>query len=89
MPQPDQPKTQYREYTKNLVTSLGTGRFRLVYDGSIFHLSPLDAAANNLLLAGDATKNVELSAQALHTGFNEMGLMLEDLDAVYVHFDKA
>ncbi|MGO5131890.1 two-partner secretion domain-containing protein [Mitsuokella jalaludinii] len=89
LPQPDQPKTQYREYTKNLVTSLGTGRFRLVYDGSIFHLSPLDAAANNLLLAGDATKNVELSAQALHTGFNEMGLMLEDLDAVYVHFDKA
>ena len=88
LPQPDQPKTQYREYTKNLVTSLGTGSFRLVYDGSIFHISPLDAAARSLLTAGDATKNVELSAQALHTGFNEMGLMLEDLDAVYVHFDK-
>lgn len=88
LPQPDQPKTQYREYTKNLVTSFGTGSFRLVYDGSIFHISPLDAAARSLLTAGDATKNVELSAQALHTGFNEMGLMLEDLDAVYVHFDK-
>ena len=40
-----------------------------------------------MLKAGDASKNEEISSKALHASFNEMGLVLEDLDAIYVHTD--
>ncbi|MGN0950140.1 MAG: hypothetical protein ACI4OH_05285, partial [Mitsuokella sp.] len=87
LPEPDQPKTQYREYTKTLTTADGSGQFLLTYDGSTFRIEPTDGAALALVRAGDAKNNVELSEQALHTGFSEMGLVLESLDAVYVHLD--
>ncbi|WP_432648297.1 hypothetical protein, partial [Mitsuokella sp.] len=87
LPEPNQPKTQYREYTKTLVTADGEGMFRMTYNGSTFNIAPVDEAAMALVRLGDAKNNVELSAQALHAGFNEMGLVLEDLDGVYVHFD--
>lgn len=87
LPEPNQPKTQYREYTKALTTTDGTGMFRMVYDGSTFNITPVDEAALALVRVGHAKNNVELSAEALHAGFSEMGILLEDLDGVYVHFD--
>lgn len=86
LPEPNQPKTQYREYTKALTTD-GTGMFRMVYDGSTFNITPVDDGALALMRMGDVKNNVELSAEALHAGFSEMGILLEDLDGVYVHFD--
>ena len=88
LPEPNQPKTQYREYTKALTTTDGTGMFRMVYDGSVFHITPTDDAALALVRTGDVKNNVELSAEALHAGFSEMGILLEDLDGVYVHFEN-
>ena len=87
LPEPNQPKTQYREYTKTLTTTDGTGMFRMVYDGSTFNITPVDDGALALMRMGDVKNNVELSAEALHAGFSEMGILLEDLDGVYVHFD--
>ena len=87
LPEPNQPKTQYREYTKALTTTDGTGMFRMVYDGSVFRITPVDDGALALVRMGDVKNNVELSAEALHAGFSEMGILLEDLDGVYVHFD--
>ena len=88
LPEPNQPKTQYREYTKTLTTTDGTGMFRMVYDGSVFRITPTDDAALALVRTGDVKNNVELSAEALHAGFSEMGILLEDLDGVYVHFEN-
>ena len=87
LPEPNQPKTQYREYTKALTTTDGTGMFRMVYDGSTFNITPVDDGALALMRMGDVKNNVELSAEALHAGFSEMGILLEDLDGVYVHFN--
>ena len=86
IPEPNQPKTQYREYVKTITTSTGTGEYRLVYDGSRFLINPVDAAARMAVLSGDATHNVELFSQALLAGFNEMGLILPNIDAAYVFF---
>ena len=88
LPEPNQPKTQYREYTKALTTTDGTGMFRMIYDGSVFRITPTDDAALALVRMGHAKNNVELSAEALHVGFSEMGILLEDLDGVYVHFEN-
>lgn len=88
LPEPNQPKTQYREYTKALTTTDGTGMFRMVYDGSVFRITPIDDAALALVRTGDVKNNVELSAEALHVGFSEIGILLEDLDGVYVHFEN-
>lgn len=87
LPEPNQPKTQYREYTKTLMTADGSGQFLLTYDGSTFRIEPTDGAALALVHAGDAKHNVDLSAKALHVGFSEMGLVLESLDAVYICLD--
>lgn len=77
---------QYREYTKNLITKRGGADFRLSYDGSILAIHPVAQAAEQMLEAGDAAHNVDVVSQALHTAFSEMGLELQDLDAVYVCF---
>ena len=87
LPEPDQAKTQYREYTTTLTLPGGEGSYRLVYNGVSFNIHPVDAAALQLLEAGDPKKNKELSEAALHTGFQKMGLGLEDLKAVYVRFN--
>lgn len=60
----------------------------MVYDGSVFRITPVDDAALALVRTGDVKNNVELSAEALHAGFSEMGILLEDLDGVYVHFEN-
>lgn len=77
---------QYREYTKNLTTKRGAADFKLSYDGSIFALNPLGQEAEKMLEAGDAAHNVDVVSQALYTAFHDMGLTLDDLDAVYVCF---
>ena len=87
LPEPDQAKTQHREYTTTLTLPGGEGTYRLVYNGVSFNIHPVDAAALQLLEAGDPKKNKELSEAALHTGFQKMGLGLEDLKAVYVRFN--
>ena len=87
LPEPDQAKTQHREYTTTLTLPGGEGSYRLVYNGVSFNIHPVDAAALQLLEAGDPKKNKELSEAALHTGFQKMGLGLEDLKAVYVRFN--
>ena len=86
LPEPNQPKTQYREYTKDITTSTGTGEFRLIYNGSTFHVMPLDAAARTMMQTGDEKHNIDLFAQALHIGFSEMGILPADLDGVYANF---
>lgn len=87
LPEPDQEKTQHREYTTTLTLPGGEGTYRLVYNGVSFNIHAVDAAARQLLEAGDPKKNEELSEAALHTGFQKMGLVLEDLKAVYVRFN--
>lgn len=87
LPEPDQPETQHREYTTTLTLPGGDGTYRLVYNGVSFDIHPVDTAARQLLEAGDPKKNKELSEAALHTGFQKMGLGLEDLKAVYVRFN--
>lgn len=87
LPEPDQPQTQHREYTTELTLPDGSGTYRLVYDGVSFNIQPEDAAALQLLEAGDPKKNRDLSEAALHAGFQEMGLGLEDLKAVYLRFN--
>lgn len=87
LPEPDQEKTQHREYTTTLTLPGGEGTYRLVYNGVSFNIHAVDAAARQLLEAGDPKKNEELSEAALHTGFQKMGLGLEDLKAVYVRFN--
>lgn len=78
---------QYREYTRMLTAKGSTAAFKLVYDGAIFAIHPADASAVHLLEAGDAARNVDVASQALHAAFKEMGLELEDIDAVYICFD--
>ena len=88
LPEPDQPKNQYREYEKELVTENGSGRFLLTYNGSTFDIYPADEAATAILTAGDGKKNVEVESQALLAAFNEMGITLDDLDGIYTHFEN-
>ena len=87
LPEPDQPKNQYREYEKELTTPAGAAKFMLTYNGSTFDIYPIDNSGKALLMAGDAAKNVDVSSQALFAAFKEMGITLDDLDGVYTHFD--
>lgn len=87
IPEPNKEKSQYRSLTKTLDLTEGTGKFDLVYDGTTFNIYPADAAAKHILQAGDPQHNVEVEAKALFSSFNEMGLVLEDFDAIYVHLD--
>ncbi len=88
LPEPDQPKNQYREYDKEITTKVGTAKFKLTYNGSTFDIYPVDIFGKKVLKAGDAAKNVEVESQALFAAFKEMGITLDDLDGVYTHFDN-
>ncbi|MBQ1615117.1 MAG: hypothetical protein II089_10815, partial [Selenomonas sp.] len=88
LPEPDQPQNQYREYDKELTTQAGTAKFKLTYNGSTFDIYPTDNASKSILLAGEVTKNVEVESQALFAAFKEMGITLDDLNGVYIHFDN-
>ena len=88
LPEPDQPKNQYREYEKEIATEDGSAKFRITYNGSTLDIYPTDAASKALLMAGDGKKNVEIESQALFEAFNHMGITLDDLDGVYTHFES-
>ena len=89
IPEPNKEKNQYRALNKTFTLTDGTGNFDLVYDGTRFNIYPVDESAKTLLKAGDPKHNVEVETKALFSSFTEMGIVLEDLDAVYVHMDAA
>lgn len=78
---------QYREYQKMLDTVDGAADFKLTYDGASFEIYPVDGNAQAVLQKGDSAGNVDVTAAALHTAFSEMGLSLEDMEAVLVHMN--
>ncbi len=88
LPEPDQPKNQYREWECELATENGSARFCLTYNGSTLDIYPKDEAAKAILVAGDGTKNEEIESQALFEAFSHMGITLDDLDGVYTHFAR-
>ncbi|WP_297964640.1 filamentous hemagglutinin N-terminal domain-containing protein [uncultured Anaerovibrio sp.] len=88
LPEPEQPKNQYRELEKELTTEDGSARFRLTYNGSTLDIYPTDEVSTALLVAGDGKKNVEIESKALFEAFNRMGISLDDLDGVYTHFES-
>ena len=78
---------QYREYQKMLDTVDGAADFKLTYDGASFEIYPVDGNAQTVLQKGDSAGNVDVTAAALHAAFSEMGLSLEDMEAVLVHMN--
>ena len=88
IPEPKTQANQYRTMNKAFALADGTADFTVNYNGSVLDIYPAEAKAKALLKAGDQMKNVDISAQALHSSFSEMGIGLEDLDAVYVHLDE-
>ena len=78
---------QYREYQKMLDTVDGAADFKLTYDGASFEIYPVDGNAQAVLQRGDSAGNVDVTAAALHAAFSEMGLSLEDMEAVLVHMN--
>ncbi|SDG52717.1 filamentous hemagglutinin family N-terminal domain-containing protein [Selenomonas sp. WCT3] len=83
------PKTsvakQKREYTKAIPLTDDSATFTICYDGSILGIHPADSRAEQAVQRGEASHNVDVMAKALHVAFSEMGLELEDLDAIYVY----
>ena len=88
LPEPNKEKTQYRALDKSFDLTEGTGKFSMVYNGTTFNIYPADENAKALLLAGDPQHNVEIETKALFSSFKDMGLVLENFDAIYVHIDK-
>ena len=80
--------SQYREYTKTLKMVRGEAKFVVTYNGSLVGLYPADENAKQFLEAGDGEHNVDVAAQALYTAFADLGLALEDVDGLCVHFDQ-
>ena len=78
---------QYRGLSRNIPVNGQEATFDLTYDGSTLNIYPTDDASKAMLRAGAANDNVEVTAKALHTSFQEMGLELDDLDSVAVHLD--
>ena len=88
LPEPEQPKNQYREYEKEIATEDGSAKFLITYNGSTLDIYPTDEASKALLVTGDEKKNVALESQALYEAFSHMGITLDDLDGVYTHFEE-
>lgn len=84
MPKVGEEKSQ-RELTKTIALKNGEADFLLRYNGSVFGIHPADKNAKGVLQQGEASHNVEVMANALHVAFSDMGLELEDLDAIYVY----
>lgn len=87
LPEPDQVPDEERTFTTTLSTSEGNGTFKLVYNGVSLKVHPQDKKAEEVVRAGDKTKNVSLSEKALYVGYTEMGLDLIDLKGVYIYFN--
>ncbi|EHO63895.1 two-partner secretion domain-containing protein [Dialister succinatiphilus] len=87
LPEPDQVPDEERTFTTTLSTETGSGTFKLVYNGVSLKVYPQDKEAEEMVRAGDKTKNVSLSEKALYVGYTEMGLDLIDLKGVYIYFN--
>lgn len=87
LPEPDQVPDEERTFTTTLSTETGSGTFKLVYNGVSLKVYPQDKEAEETVRAGDKTKNVSLSENALYVGYTEMGLDLIDLKGVYIYFN--
>ena len=87
LPEPDQVPDEERTFTTILSTEEGSGTFKLEYNGVSLKVHPQDKKAEEVVRAGDKTKNVSLSEKALYVGYTEMGLDLIDLKGVYIYFN--
>lgn len=87
LPEPDQVPDEERIFTTTLSTEEGSGTFKLEYNGVSLKVYPQDKKAEEVVRAGDKTKNVSLSEKALYVGYTEMGLDLIDLKGVYIYFN--
>ena len=87
LPEPDQVPDEERIFTTTLSTEEGSGTFKLEYNGVSLKVHPQDKKAEEVVRAGDKTKNVSLSEKALYVGYTEMGLDLIDLKGVYIYFN--
>lgn len=87
LPEPDQVPDEERTFTTTLSTEEGSGTFKLEYNGVSLKVYPQDKKAEEVVRAGDKTKNVSLSEKALYVGYTEMGLDLIDLKGVYIYFN--
>nr|WP_302708151.1 filamentous hemagglutinin N-terminal domain-containing protein [uncultured Dialister sp.] len=87
LPEPDQVPDEERTFTTTLSTEEGSGTFKLEYNGVSLKVHPQDKKAEEMVRAGDKTKNVSLSEKALYVGYIEMGLDLIDLKGVYIYFN--
>ena len=87
LPEPDQVPDEERTFTTTLSTEEGSGTFKLVYNGVSLKVHPQDKKAEEVVRAGDKTKNVSLSEKALYVGYTEMGLDLIDLKGLYIYFN--
>lgn len=87
LPEPDQVPDEERTFTTTLSTEEGSGTFKLEYNGVSLKVHPQDKKAEEVVRAGDKTKNVSLSERALYVGYTEMGLDLIDLKGVYIYFN--
>lgn len=87
LPEPDQVPDEERTFTTTLSTEEGSGIFKLEYNGVSLKVHPQDKKAEEVVRAGDKTKNVSLSEKALYVGYTEMGLDLIDLKGVYIYFN--
>lgn len=87
LPEPDQVPDEERTFTTTLSTEEGSGTFKLEYNGVSLKVHPQDKKAEEVVRAGDKTKNVSLSEKALYVGYTEMGLDLIDLKGVYIYFN--
>lgn len=87
LPEPDQVPDEERTFSTTLSTEEGSGTFKLEYNGVSLKVYPQDKKAEEVVRAGDKTKNVSLSEKALYVGYTEMGLDLIDLKGVYIYFN--
>lgn len=87
LPEPDQVPDEERTFTTTLSTEEGSGAFKLEYNGVSLKVHPQDKKAEEVVRAGDKTKNVSLSEKALYVGYTEMGLDLIDLKGVHIYFN--
>ena len=78
--------SQYREYAKFLQFSNAGGEFVITYNGTVLDVYPTDEASLAILKAGDGGHNVDVASQALYAAFMNMGLTLEDVEALCLHF---
>ena len=88
MPEPDQIKNQNLSCRKELVTKFGNAVFDLTYNGSTLDIYPTDEKSLEILNSEIGLKSVDVESKALFAAIQEMGILLDNLDAIYVHLQE-